>query len=170
MTGSSIDPVKPPVVMFFQEPSGFWGGCAINLSPPRDQVLQNQMSWMYSTSQKVSDNVNNASVPRQQPTLLNNYLTMLRSPLQSINPNIRKGKELSPSQRGIIWGKYSAGVSKSAISRELQIPRTTVYDTIVKYPQRNETHSISRPGRPKKVTERDERHILIIIKGDPFLT
>jgi hypothetical protein len=94
---------------------------------------------------------------------------MPRRPLAQINGNSIKRKELSPYMRGIITRKHQSGVRTSHISEDLQIPRSTVNNTIEQIPRQNNGKSIPRPGRPKSYTERDKRHILLLIKADPFI-
>ena len=95
---------------------------------------------------------------------------MPRRPLGQISGNSIKGKELSPYMRGLITGKHESGIKPSHISQDLQIPRSTIVDTIQQNSTRNEGKSNPRPGRPKSYSERDERHILLLIKRDPFIT
>jgi transposase len=95
---------------------------------------------------------------------------MPRAPLVQIDPNSRIRKELTPYIRGQIIGRHHSGISKSQISRDLQIPRTTVIETIQRESQLIDGKTTPRSGRPKSYTERDSRHILTIIKADPFVT
>jgi transposase len=95
---------------------------------------------------------------------------MPRRPLAQISGNTTKGKELTPYSRGLIIGEYNCGVKPSQISRNLQIPRSTVIDTIQQKSKRDDGKSSPRPGRPKSYTERDKRHIIQLIKRDPFIT
>jgi hypothetical protein len=94
---------------------------------------------------------------------------MPRRPLAQISGNTSTTKELSPYSRGLIIGKYEAVVSLSQISESLAIPSSTVFDTIQQNSKRNNGKSIPRPGRPKSYTERDKRHIIQLIKRDPFI-
>ena len=95
---------------------------------------------------------------------------MPRTPLREINGNSTKRKELSPYLRGQIIGKAISGISKHQISQELQIPRSTVICTIQRENALLEGKSSPQSGRPKSYTERDMRHILTIIKRNPFVT
>jgi transposase len=95
---------------------------------------------------------------------------MPRTPLAQIDPNSRIKKELTPFQRGQIIGKAECGLSKHQISRDLQIPRSTIQTILLKNYLQSNGKSFPRSGRPKSYTERDSRHILNIIKADPFVT
>ena len=93
-----------------------------------------------------------------------------RAPLTPISSNIIPNKELSPYQRAIIIGRSQAGQKPSQIGKELHIPRDIVKYTIHKNDSRNEAHSITRPGRPRKLSLRDERAILRILRLNPKIT
>jgi hypothetical protein len=67
---------------------------------------------------------------------------MPRRPLAQISGNTSTTKELSPYSRGLIIGKYEAGVSLSQISESLAIPSSTVFDTIQQNSKRNNGKSI----------------------------
>jgi transposase len=95
---------------------------------------------------------------------------MPRTPLAEIDANSNKRKELTPFLRRQIIGKYSCGVNPTQISKQLQIPRSTIVSTIERNPQQVDGKSIPRSGRPKSYTKRDERHIITIIKRNPFVT
>jgi transposase len=95
---------------------------------------------------------------------------MPRRPLAAVSGNKSRGKELTPNVRGQITGKFKSGVSKNQIGKDLGISPSTVADTIRSKPERLDGKSLSRTGRPKKLSERDKRYIMILIKGNPFLT
>jgi IS30 family transposase len=95
---------------------------------------------------------------------------MPRLPLAQISGNITKRKELTPYTRGLIIGKHEAGVPISQISHTLGIPSSTVFETIQQNSKRDNGESSPRSGRPKSYTERDKRHIIQLIKRDPFIT
>lgn len=95
---------------------------------------------------------------------------MPRRPLSEKSVNITSRKELSPFLRGQIIGKHQSGCNPTQISRDLQIPRSTVNGTINRISHQINGKSSPRPGRPKAYTERDKRHIIQIIKRDPFIT
>ena len=95
---------------------------------------------------------------------------MSRTSLARIDPNSIKRKELSPFLRGKIFAKHSDGLSAANISRDLGIPRTTIWSTLQRESTQLDGKSFPRPGRPKSYTERDKRHILTIIKRNPFIT
>ncbi len=74
-----------------------------------------------------------------------------------------KKKELTVTERGIIISFYEAGVPERTISERTGHPKTTIHDTIMMYKKRGVLTSASRSGRPKKLTERDKRHLKSII-------
>jgi hypothetical protein len=66
---------------------------------------------------------------------------MPRRPLAQISGNSTKEKELTPYSRGLIIGEYYSGVKPSQISRNLQIPRSTIADSIQQNSKRNNEES-----------------------------
>jgi transposase len=94
---------------------------------------------------------------------------MPRRLLAQISGNSTKEKELKPYSRGLIIGEYYSGVKASQISRNLQIPRSTVADSIQQNSKQNNGESSPQPGRPKSYIERDKQHIIQLIKRDPFI-
>jgi hypothetical protein len=76
------------------------------------------------------------------PYLIQLNLIMPRRPLAQINNNSIQRKELSPYVRGIITGKHHSGFKTSHISQQLQIPRSTVNDTIQQISRQNNSKSI----------------------------
>lgn len=95
---------------------------------------------------------------------------MPRTPLRQIDPNPRRGGELSPYIRGQIIAYYNKKVKIIDIARELRIPSSTVKSTILQDPKRHNGESKARSGRPNILSSRDQRRILLEIKRDPFLT
>jgi len=55
---------------------------------------------------------------------------MPRAPLGQISGNITKRKGLNPYKRGLIIGKHESGINPTQISQNLQIPRSTIIDTL----------------------------------------
>ena len=74
-----------------------------------------------------------------------------------------KTKELSNSERGRVIGLYEAGYSERAISKKTGYGKTTVYNIITKYRNTGTLTVAPRSGRPKKLNERDKRHLKIIV-------
>lgn len=95
---------------------------------------------------------------------------MPRTPLRPIDANAQKKGHSSPYIRGQIIALSKLGHKQAQIARDLQIPRSTVHDTIRLDPQRDNGESLPRSGRPKTLSPADERYILILIKRDPFIT
>ena len=75
-------------------------------------------------------------------------------------------KELSNGQREQIIGAYRCGVKPSIIAQNLDIPASTVYDTINRYKQNGSSEPKKRSGRPKNLNDRDMRAVKkIVLKG-----
>ncbi|RFU26796.1 hypothetical protein B7463_g9544, partial [Scytalidium lignicola] len=83
-----------------------------------------------------------------------------RRVLSEINGNIIPYKDLSPYMRGKIMGKVEEGKSPAQIAKDLNIPDSTIRDTIFKDKLRNDGKSILRPGRPDKYSERFKRNLI----------
>ena len=55
---------------------------------------------------------------------------MPRTPLGPITPNIIRRRELSPFTRGIITGQHSTDASYKAIIKRLNLPKSTIQNSI----------------------------------------
>ena len=78
-----------------------------------------------------------------QPTTMNQ-----RKALAPIEINRSYGQELSPFQCGQISAYKAVGLSNSKIGEKLACGKSTVFNTLVQNPLRNEGKSLSRTGRP----------------------
>jgi len=78
--------------------------------------------------------------------------------------------ELTPFKRGVVIGYAGAGVRASQIAIALNLPKSTVRDTLRNAPQRPQGFSIARIGRPLEHLERDERTLLRIVYINPRIT
>ncbi|PKY30292.1 hypothetical protein RhiirB3_312272, partial [Rhizophagus irregularis] len=58
---------------------------------------------------------------------------------------------------------YEASNSERAISNKTGYEKTTIYNIITKYRETGAVTIAPRSGRPKKLTERDKRHLKVII-------
>jgi transposase len=79
-----------------------------------------------------------------------------------------RGNELSTTKRERIIGAYSSGVKQKVISAQLNIPSSTVSDTIKRYKETGSAIPEKRSGRPKVLTQRDTRAPRRIIRTDRF--
>ena len=64
-----------------------------------------------------------------------------------------KCKELSEFERGEVIGLLEESCSERKISKLLDIPKSTVYDTIKKFSETGTTENFFRPGRPQILNE-----------------
>jgi len=74
-----------------------------------------------------------------------------------------KTKELTNSERGRVIGLYEAGYTERAISEKTGYGKTTIHNIITKYRNTGILTVAPRSGRPKKLDERDKRHLKIIV-------
>jgi len=79
-----------------------------------------------------------------------------------------RGKELTSEQRERIIGAYLSGIKQNVISTQLNIPTSTINDTIKRYKKTHTTTPKKRPGRPKTFTQRDTRALQRIIRSNRF--
>lgn len=80
-----------------------------------------------------------------------------------------KTKELDPYIRAKLEAGVELGHSITTLSKFYKVPRPTIYDTFRLREVRDRQKTRPRPGRPRKLTERDKNHIIILIKRNPFI-
>lgn len=78
-------------------------------------------------------------------------------------------RQLTPVQRAYIIGLRDGGMRPAEIARKLNRPLSTITTTLYRAPARINQESIHRKGRPRKYTPRDERHILWIVRRNPYI-
>jgi transposase len=91
-------------------------------------------------------------------------------PLSDItNKTSKKSAELDDFTRGMICGLVKhAKWSQADVVLELDIPKQTVSDVYRKFNKNGQTSTMPRSGRPKKLDERDERHLVINVRREPY--
>ena len=94
-------------------------------------------------------------------------MCLKRRVLAELDTNITPRKDLSPFVRGIIVGQALEGRKPARIAKELNIPDSTVRDTIEKTLLRNDGFSKPRSGRPDKYSERFKRRLVLFIRKEP---
>lgn len=93
-----------------------------------------------------------------------------RRVLGVISGNVAKRKELTPYKRAQVITNSLCGLTPVQISRDLNIPDSTVRDTILNHVHQPSGVSKPRTGRPKCYTIRDERVLLRYARQLPFST
>lgn len=83
---------------------------------------------------------------------------------------ISRRKHLSQAIRGRIIGKYESGETHSAISRSLDISKSTVSLWVQRYLNTNDINRMPNTGRPKILTNQQQLEIVDIIENNPFTT
>ncbi|MBW0551289.1 hypothetical protein O181_091004 [Austropuccinia psidii MF-1] len=58
--------------------------------------------------------------------------------------------------RGQIVGMHDGGASIHTIAQPLEVPPTTVHDTICQYQERGHLKSLPIPGQPPKLNDQDQ--------------
>ena len=61
----------------------------------------------------------------------------------------RRNKELTPSDRGRIYGLFEAGLSISNIAARTGFVKSTIHDTYTKFLERDKGHLLPRLGHLK---------------------
>lgn len=79
----------------------------------------------------------------------------------------RKSKETSLDVRNLIIHHYKLGKTEKSIAEIVQKPRTTIHYIIKKFKTENTVINKERTGRPRKLTEIDERRIVREVRKDP---
>ena len=77
--------------------------------------------------------------------------------------------ELSNEQRAGILSALEAGESKSKIAQRFRCSRQTIYNTISRWDKHESIQSLPRSGTPKKLTPRQERQLLRIVRANPSI-
>jgi len=95
---------------------------------------------------------------------------MIRSPLDPISSNRVHKHEYTPYQRGLIHEAISGGLTPSKVQRLYGISESSVRDICNAAVWQHHGQSKSRSGRPKKLSLRDERHIIRVVRLDPKIT
>jgi len=78
-----------------------------------------------------------------------------------------KGYELTPQERAKIVGAREVGASWRQIGRAFGISPSTARNTVARASKRVDSVSQPRSGRPRELSERDERHILRTLQQNP---
>jgi hypothetical protein len=93
-----------------------------------------------------------------------------RSPLAPINSNRIWKQELSPWLRGSIQTWAAIGLGTAAIADKTFLSRQTVESTLLLNQRRHEGITLPRSSRPPKLSARDRRTLLRLIRKYPKLT
>src|SRR5215471_4467945 len=75
-----------------------------------------------------------------------------------------KDRELTPEERCQIITLYKINLKKVDISRQMNIPESTVRAVINRWGDSMKFNSTHRAGRPQKLTEREARRLTLIVK------
>jgi len=79
---------------------------------------------------------------------------------------VKYRKELSTNTKEAIVSLYNSGIKQSEISRRLSIPKTTISDILKRFKQRGSVENKSRNGAPRKLTDRDTRGLIRLVKDN----
>jgi len=89
---------------------------------------------------------------------------MMRTPLASISGNRNRYHEYTPFQRGAIAGAVGHGATPHRINKLYKIPISSIKSIVSNALIRHNSDSKLRSGKPRKLTVRDGRHILKIVR------
>jgi hypothetical protein len=93
-----------------------------------------------------------------------------RTPLSQISGNNSPRIEHSSYTRGQIIGMRDGGQKWKAISRYLRVPISTCQRIYSRKDTNPDGLSQHRIGRPKTYSERDKRHIVRLVRIEPYIT
>lgn len=95
---------------------------------------------------------------------------MMRTPLASISGNRNRYHEYTSFQRGVIAGVVGHGATPHRINKLYKIPISSIKTIVSNALIRHNDNSKLRSGRSRKLTVRDGRHILKIVRQNPKIT
>ena len=75
-------------------------------------------------------------------------------------------KELTDDQRSEVIGAYKCSVKGNVIVEKLWLAPSTVYDTINRFNKTGSPHPQNHTGRPKLLSEHDERALVCIANSN----
>lgn len=87
-----------------------------------------------------------------------------------ITPNRPAGSRLSHEDRIGALCKLDAGKSAREVARELGCSARTIHRLKKRHIETNSIDALPRSGRPKILSNRDQRHILRLIERNPTIT
>ncbi|CAF1019607.1 unnamed protein product, partial [Didymodactylos carnosus] len=79
-------------------------------------------------------------------------------------------KPIDPVIRAQAVALHGAGLNQVQISKQLKISRSCVQNTIKKYEELFRYNDLKHTGRPKKLSDREVRHLKKLVKGDSRLS
>lgn len=84
-----------------------------------------------------------------------------------ISGNRRQNDELSSEQRAAIASRVASGETKSAVAREFKCSRGAVRRAVDRWITNQTFNSLPRTGRPQKLTHRERRYIIRLVRRRP---
>lgn len=79
-------------------------------------------------------------------------------------------KAIEPYIRAQAVALYQSGLNMNKVSKHLKVSRTCVRNAIMKFENQGKFVDSKRSGRPKKISERDERELKRLVQGDNRLS
>jgi len=91
---------------------------------------------------------------------------MARTPLAPISGNRTLEKEFNSSERSIVFGASRSGEKPITIARREKLKTSSVATIIRRYLTRPQGVSKARSGRPFKLSDRNKKSIIRVVKGE----
>jgi transposase len=85
-------------------------------------------------------------------------------------PPIARKKQASPHTRTRIVVEHENGSSLRSLGRKYTLAKSTIAGIVTRYGNQQSAKDNPRSGRPPLLSERDKRHILILIAQNPFIS
>ena len=79
-------------------------------------------------------------------------------------------KAIEPYIRAQAAALYQSGLNMNKVSKQLKVSRTCVRNAIMKFENQGTFVDSKRSGRPKKISERDERELKRLVQGNNRLS
>jgi len=79
-------------------------------------------------------------------------------------------KAVTPITRAQAVALHQSGMNVSKIATQLNVSRKCVMNAIKRYVKHRKSNDLNRSGRPKTLSDRDERHLKKLVKGENRLS
>lgn len=87
-----------------------------------------------------------------------------------ISENRQRKTDLKPEVRAAICASVAAGQKKTAVAKAFGVTRQTVYDTLDRHANLQTFESKLRIGRPRILSDREERYLVQIARRFPKIS
>ena len=86
------------------------------------------------------------------------------------DPHSKRKPQLSLEDRQEIVYLRRNGMTESEVSERLQIPKSTINSVFTKWKTHHTVENLKKPGRPKEITEEEEKMVIEAVEEDPTMS